>query len=883
MHNSNYNLWAKIPGETNTFVVRNFTFYQLKNQDEFLFFNQKPKVQETEVISYQEFQEFRNANFLENQALVQYDFHRHFNNLTDSSILINDVLNVGSFGAWHKMKNANETLLSLNGLSILFKSLVQQTVPVIIAIGYTGLNKDETYNYYCKIAQLNDQMCNWLKTDSIYGWKDNLTLIHWSQATLSNSTFSGESLYLKDYFKLSNDQFNSLYNSFSETTNALMSFAVDSYCNQYIPQNLTQNVTCRNDPFSLAAVQWSIGQISKNPPYPIKPFETNPKASFVFWNYMKYFVYNFTQNIPLGGTPGQASIGQFTADSLQKNYQQMKNNIQLKLFAGYFFKKILLEQKAQCNDVFSFNFSIEQVQKICQEMEDFKNWDFNSMFNLAYLCIKQDPFYTEFFIQKSLSEFQQYVIFCKENQYIGQNIIIFNQILFDKYNCSPLSGKGKICSDNELAQQQWYGSVITLNLPEQISDILSKGESYYFWDKENIDGPFEYQYFINNIIKEEKQNLNNEQINKLLTYDVLFSPSVIPQIFQLQKLKNKQLINQKFYFQDGGDQLCKYYRYLMVNLVFKSLKQTRKASDLLFGYVDYFVDSQKNKDPQTGGDPSLNSTIILNDPNNNYYENTSKIIMYTGQSDSSKTRQYYSINGFNYTTYQFYWFDGKNVQSVYTSPWNGNAYIQGSDSVQNPPNIDYSDKVYVYIDSFDRGGAAVWNGQKQKHGGLECYRYQNEDKFYQNKNSRISNSTEILDIQGNKVVSNKEKDGLFMDIEPYSGITLAAAINVQVNMLIEPDELFDIKQPVLIPIYNTFRTGNWSDSAIDNQLGELKMALVAKRSIEISGYIIGGVFIVLSLILLYRIKKIKNIEYEQQNKNNQLLEDKEQIVSDNYI
>ena len=34
--------------------------------------------------------------------------------------MVQDILNVGSFGAWEKMKNANETLLALNGLSMLF-------------------------------------------------------------------------------------------------------------------------------------------------------------------------------------------------------------------------------------------------------------------------------------------------------------------------------------------------------------------------------------------------------------------------------------------------------------------------------------------------------------------------------------------------------------------------------------------------------------------------------------------------------------------------------------------------------------------------------------------------------------------------------------------
>ncbi len=50
----------------------------------------------------------------------------------------------------------------------------------------------------------------------------------------------------------------------------------------------------------------------------------------------------------------------------------------------------------------------------------------------------------------------------------------------------------------------------------------------------------------------------------------------------------------------------------------------------------------------------------------------------------------------------------------------------------------------------------------------------------------------MYDIQGNRVYENSDSDGLFMDIEPYSGIALAAAINAQANMLIQPDDLFNI-------------------------------------------------------------------------------------------
>lgn len=35
----------------------------------------------------------------------------------------------------------------------------------------------------------------------------------------------------------------------------------------------------------------------------------------------------------------------------------------------------------------------------------------------------------------------------------------------------------------------------------------------------------------------------------------------------------------------------------------------------------------------------------------------------------------------------------------------------------------------------------------------------------------------MLDAAGNPVTANPDVDGLFMDVEPYSGLTLAAALN----------------------------------------------------------------------------------------------------------
>ena len=42
MSPDNYNLWGKIPGESGIKLLRNFTFYEFQNPNQFLFDNELP-------------------------------------------------------------------------------------------------------------------------------------------------------------------------------------------------------------------------------------------------------------------------------------------------------------------------------------------------------------------------------------------------------------------------------------------------------------------------------------------------------------------------------------------------------------------------------------------------------------------------------------------------------------------------------------------------------------------------------------------------------------------------------------------------------------------------------------------------------------------------
>lgn len=62
--------------------------------------------------------------------------------------------------------------------------------------------------------------------------------------------------------------------------------------------------------------------------------------------------------------------------------------------------------------------------------------------------------------------------------------------------------------------------------------------------------------------------------------------------------------------------------------------------------------------------------------------------VYTGYSDIELTRQYHTINGYDYLTYNKTWYDGYTINSEFVSPYRSHVKVNGTDSIQNPPNLD---------------------------------------------------------------------------------------------------------------------------------------------------------------------------------------------------
>ena len=71
MKHENEGLWAHFPGDTNTTITRNFTFFKLINEEEFLIHHAKPQFQEVSNFKIQELQDFLDITYLDDGNKVK--------------------------------------------------------------------------------------------------------------------------------------------------------------------------------------------------------------------------------------------------------------------------------------------------------------------------------------------------------------------------------------------------------------------------------------------------------------------------------------------------------------------------------------------------------------------------------------------------------------------------------------------------------------------------------------------------------------------------------------------------------------------------------------------------------------------------------------------
>jgi len=101
----------------------------------------------------------------------------------------------------------------------------------------------------------------------------------------------------------------------------------------------------------------------------------------------------------------------------------------------------------------------------------------------------------------------------------------------------------------------------------------------------------------------------------------------------------------------------------------------------------------------------------------------------------------------------------------------------------------------------------------------------------------------------------------WVDVEPFSGVVLRAAQKILMSAHLETDDLFEIDNK-FVPIYNVFRTGNFTDDSANSTFSDLYLGLTLKVWMKISGFAI-TIFCV--CLILYNIAKNRKRDVNEEN------------------
>lgn len=159
------NLWAHIPGDTDTLVLRNYTFFDLENPKEVLYRNAKPSFREVSGYVIQEFNDMENIKYVEDGNVAEFDFWLHFEE-RDSRSLDEKVstLNLGPLGFWAGVQIAPDENFTLNGFGPLYVELRDTLKNTVLGQGVSEqyLPDYKTFESIAAIAELDEKTTKFL-------------------------------------------------------------------------------------------------------------------------------------------------------------------------------------------------------------------------------------------------------------------------------------------------------------------------------------------------------------------------------------------------------------------------------------------------------------------------------------------------------------------------------------------------------------------------------------------------------------------------------------------------------------------------------------------------------------------------------------------------
>jgi hypothetical protein len=205
---------------------------------------------------------------------------------------------------------------------------------------------------------------------------------------------------------------------------------------------------------------------------------------------------------------------------------------------------------------------------------------------------------------------------------------------------------------------------------------------------------------------------------------------------------------EELFYSTNKTLMLEYIRFVTIEIGFGGFTQKRTVNELLFGYEDEFLKNLKEMDTMLGGDPSIETTVALNEPNSTLDDAyRSPQSMYTGYSDPMITRNYKSNLGQEIITYNKTYYDGYQVISESISPFKDPVKLFGTDGIQEKPLSNPNDNQYIYIDSLYRIGELAFDKYVDRY-GFEAMRYVIADRMIASSQEYPPNENYYQGIKG---------------------------------------------------------------------------------------------------------------------------------------
>lgn len=442
---------------------------------------------------------------------------------------------------------------------------------------------------------------------------------------------------------------------------------------------------------------------------------------------------------------------------------------------------------------------------------------------------------------------------------------------------------GLYCSNRELAYAQWFNNSISDNPPKPLnaSDNLVE-----------LTGVRHYKPELRTYYERIKATVPDMDYNS--TWDLISSGAMYNAKFAGDILLEQNSTSDLRKFNTPA--FLKYTKMLMLEEAMGGMFIEKTVKEYLEGFEDKILKLTSMSSIEEGGDPTVNPIISITNQDDGSYNSTG--CFFVGDDDHSLTRQQcLYLNSRNIRI------SGKNVTGIRSwedtmiDPWAEPIPLQGTDAGQFQPLMTdqpdltlFSSDVmmpvgFLYDKGVRRHGMAAWkylptrslletyeeNPENSKffigfHGTLNLTSTFGAPAFaskahYLDIGYNEPSTSILLDKKGKKIEANSGKDDLYMVVEPWTGVTMEAALRLMLNFMIEPDFLFDnIDKPYLLPYTYIKKEYGMTAHQVDLGLGPLRTALNASLGVQITGYLFGFLLIIGGGLLLFWAWRIKKSE-----------------------